>query len=144
MLSSYIMTEETLYIPLHFHSFFSLLQGLLSPEEICRIARLKGYDSVGITDTNNLYGLIRFIKAAESEGIKPLQAQSFQSRAGSSSPRTSWTIPDLNGCAEFSATSLSRKAPTLTRRNRNRTTMRQTSGKTDGKASLSFHREARL
>ena len=60
------------YAPLHFRSFFSLLRGCLSPEEICRYAREKAFPAVGMTDINNFYGLIRFIKAARQEQIKPV------------------------------------------------------------------------
>ncbi|MBN2535877.1 MAG: DNA polymerase III subunit alpha [Spirochaetales bacterium] len=58
--------------PIHFRSYFSLLKGCLSPEEICEYACSRGYPAVGITDINNFYGLPRFIKAAERSGIKPV------------------------------------------------------------------------
>jgi error-prone DNA polymerase len=60
------------YIPLHFRSYFSLLRGCLSPEEICRYARSQGYTAVGMADVNNVYGLVRFIRAAQEEGLKPV------------------------------------------------------------------------
>ncbi len=63
---------DDFYVPLNFHSYFSLLQGCLSPEEICRYAGEQGYSGIGITDSNNLYGMIRFITAAKNEGIKPV------------------------------------------------------------------------
>lgn len=65
------------YIPLGFHSYFSLLRGALSPEEICRYAASKGYKSVGLADTNNLYGAVRFVKAAQQEGVKPIVGASI-------------------------------------------------------------------
>ena len=64
--------SDKFYVPLNFRSYFSLLKGCLSPEEICRYAKEQGYQGIGITDTNNLYGMVRFMAAAESEGIKPV------------------------------------------------------------------------
>jgi error-prone DNA polymerase len=60
------------YVPLHYRSFFSLLRGCLSPEEVCRIAARRGYAAVGITDLNNMYGLMRFLNAANREGVRPV------------------------------------------------------------------------
>ena len=60
------------YVPLHFRSYFSLLRGCRSPEDVCRLARERGFPAVGLADRNNLYGVIRFLKAARREGIKPV------------------------------------------------------------------------
>ncbi len=57
---------------LHVHSYFSFGGGVLSPEDICRRARALGERVVGLTDTGNLYGLVRFLMAARREGLKPL------------------------------------------------------------------------
>ena len=64
--------DRICYIPLGFHSYFSLLHGALSPEEICRYASFKGYRAAGIADINNLYGAVRFVKAAKKEGVIPV------------------------------------------------------------------------
>jgi DNA polymerase III alpha subunit len=55
-----------------FRSYFSLLRGCRSPEEICRTARERGLSCVGMADVNNFYGLIRFLQAAAREGVKPI------------------------------------------------------------------------
>jgi len=55
-----------------FRSYFSLLRGCRSPEEICRFARERGFASVAMADVNNFYGLIRFLQAARREGVKPV------------------------------------------------------------------------
>ena len=60
------------YVPIHMRSYFSLLRGVFSPEEICRAAREHGSPAIGIADINNMYGLVRFFSAAASEGIKPI------------------------------------------------------------------------
>ena len=67
-----IMKSAFPYVPLGFRSYFSLLKGCLSPEQICRYAREMGFSSVGLADENNFYGLIRFLKAAAREGVKPV------------------------------------------------------------------------
>jgi DNA polymerase-3 subunit alpha len=60
------------FSPIHFRSYFSLLKECLSPEDICSYAEKNGFPAAGITDINNVYGLIRFIKAAKRSGIKPV------------------------------------------------------------------------
>ncbi len=58
--------------PLHLRSSFSLLRGVFSPEELCDRAAGMGCTAAGITDINNFYGAVRFIRAAEMHGIKPV------------------------------------------------------------------------
>lgn len=55
-------------------SCFSLLEGVLTPEEICLAAVSAGYKALAVADRNNLYGLIRFLQAAEASGLKPVIA----------------------------------------------------------------------
>ncbi len=68
------------YIPLHFRSYFSLLEGVLSPEEICVHVKKNGYAACGIQDVNNLYGFMRFVRACENEGIKPVAGAEIRVR----------------------------------------------------------------
>ncbi len=72
------------YAPVHFHSYFTLGRGCLSPEDLCRYARREGYKAVGLTDINNFYGLVRFLKAAEREEIKPVAGMVLSSKGASS------------------------------------------------------------
>jgi DNA polymerase III alpha subunit len=60
------------YAPIHLHSYFSLYRGCVSPEELCSYARKQRLTALGLTDTNNFYGLVRFLNAAEAAGLKPL------------------------------------------------------------------------
>ena len=60
------------YSPIHCRSHYSLLNGLLSPEEICRHSLLMGAGSVGISDINNFHGLIKFASTAKEMGLKAL------------------------------------------------------------------------
>jgi error-prone DNA polymerase len=67
-----ILPTNTSYTPLGFRSYFSLLKGCLSPEEICELAAAWGCKAVGLADINNLYALPRFVAAAGERGLKPV------------------------------------------------------------------------
>ena len=54
------------------HTFYSLMRGAASPEDICRDAREKGYASLALIDTDNLYGLWRFLRGCKQNGLRPL------------------------------------------------------------------------
>ena len=60
------------YAPMHCRTSFSLLNGCLSPEEVCAAAAADGYGAAAVADINNFYGLIRFARAASASGIKPI------------------------------------------------------------------------
>ncbi len=64
--------ERVVYPPLHCRSYFSLLRGVLSPEELCEEARWQGAKAVGLVDINGFYGLQRFAAAARQRGLKAL------------------------------------------------------------------------
>jgi len=59
-------------IPLTIRSYYSLMWGTSSPEEICAAAKQRGYNRLALTDTDNLYGLWPFLKACERTGITPI------------------------------------------------------------------------
>jgi len=71
---------------LHVHSYFSLGGGTLSPEDICRLARERREVAVGMTDTGNLYGLVRFLTAARREGVKPVAGAVLADGAAAGTP----------------------------------------------------------
>ncbi|MGL1936517.1 MAG: DNA polymerase III subunit alpha [Fibrobacterales bacterium] len=58
--------------PLHNHSYFSLLKGVPSVEELVAHAVQLGVTSLGLTDINSTSGLILFIEECRSYGIKPV------------------------------------------------------------------------
>jgi DNA-directed DNA polymerase III PolC len=59
-------------ISLHNHSNYSLLQGTIPLENLISFAKANSNQTVALTDTNNMYGLIQFAKKAEEENIKPV------------------------------------------------------------------------
>jgi error-prone DNA polymerase len=59
-------------IPLTVRSYYSLMWGTGSPQEICAAARQHGYTRLALTDTDNLYGMWPFITACRRSGIIPI------------------------------------------------------------------------
>ncbi len=59
-------------IPLTVRSYYSLMWGVHSPQEICATARRLGYERIALTDTDNLYGLWPFLKSCRRENITPI------------------------------------------------------------------------
>ncbi len=60
------------YVELHCHSAFSFLDGASLPEELAGRAAELGMPALALTDHDGLYGAVRFSKACEREGIKPI------------------------------------------------------------------------
>ncbi len=60
------------FVHLHLHSEYSLLDSTIRiPELVDRCVAL-GQPAVAVTDHQNLFALVKFYKAAESRGIKPI------------------------------------------------------------------------
>ncbi len=59
-------------IPLHVHSNYTLLKGTSRIEELIDKAKEQRLESLALTDTNGMYGLIPFAKKAKEQGIKPI------------------------------------------------------------------------
>jgi DNA polymerase-3 subunit alpha len=57
---------------LHVHSDFSLLDGANRVKKIPEIVSSKGMTAVALTDHGNLFGAIKFMKACEERGVKPV------------------------------------------------------------------------
>jgi len=59
------------YIELHCHSYFSLLDGASSPEDLLARAGELGMSALALTDHDAVYGAVRFVQAAQS-GVRPI------------------------------------------------------------------------
>lgn len=59
-------------LPLRLRSWYSLLQGIHSPAELCRLAKGFGYGGLAITDRDNLCGLWPFLQGCREEGLRPV------------------------------------------------------------------------
>jgi error-prone DNA polymerase len=60
------------FVNLHVHSQYSPMRGVSSLEDLCVAARSQGADTLALTDTNGLYGAVRFIEVAGENGLKPI------------------------------------------------------------------------
>ena len=60
------------FVHLHTHSSYSPMQGVPSLEALCQAVRTQGHDTLALTDTNGLYGAIRFLAVAREAGLKPV------------------------------------------------------------------------
>jgi error-prone DNA polymerase len=60
------------YVELHCHSNFSLLDGASHPEELVSRAAELGMKALALTDHDAVYGAPRFVRSAETQGIKPI------------------------------------------------------------------------
>jgi error-prone DNA polymerase len=76
MISGNLLSKSTnlqsSYVELHCHSYYSLLDGASSPEELVERASELSYPALALTDRNGLYGAVRFWRAARERGIRPL------------------------------------------------------------------------
>lgn len=60
------------FVHLHVHSDYSPMRGVSSLEELCVAARRHGLPALALTDTNGLYGAVRFIEQANQQGLRPI------------------------------------------------------------------------
>ncbi len=60
------------FVHLHTHTEYSLLDGMSRLGEITEIAARDGMPAVAITDHGNLFGAIKFHRAAQNAGVKPI------------------------------------------------------------------------
>jgi error-prone DNA polymerase len=66
------------YVELHTHSNYSFLDGASSVDDLVLAAKERGMDALALTDTNGLYGAVRFWNAAQEAGIKPIWGTELQ------------------------------------------------------------------
>ncbi len=60
------------FVHLHVHSYYSFLDGTISPEQLVRRASRLGYRHLALTDHNGLYGAVAFYRLAREAGIHPI------------------------------------------------------------------------
>src|SRR4249919_2359809 len=71
---------------LHLHSEFSLVDSTIRIADLVGRCVAQGQPAVAITDQNNLFGLVKFYKAAESAGIKPIAGADLLLAEGDEAP----------------------------------------------------------
>ena len=60
------------FVHLHAHSPYSFLDGASSIDDLVAATAAHGQDALALTDTNGVYGAVRFWNAARERGIKPI------------------------------------------------------------------------
>ncbi|CUS37922.1 DNA polymerase III subunit alpha [Candidatus Nitrospira nitrificans] len=60
------------FVHLHTHSSYSPMWGVPTVEALCQAVKDQGQEYLALTDTNGLYGTIRFLKVAREHGLKPI------------------------------------------------------------------------
>ena len=73
-----------MYAALHTHTYYSLLDGVLSPERLARRAAWLDIPALALTDHDAVYGVIPFAQECESVGITPLIGAEMT---------VAWTLP---------------------------------------------------
>ncbi|MCJ0762793.1 DNA polymerase III subunit alpha [Variovorax terrae] len=61
-----------MFVHLRIHTEFSVVDGTNRVDDIVKAAAADGQPALAITDLNNLFGAIKFYKAARGAGVKPL------------------------------------------------------------------------
>ena len=61
-----------MYIPLHCHSYYSLLDGSASPEDYIDRVNELGIPAMSINDHGTTAGWRHFLRAAKAGGVKPI------------------------------------------------------------------------
>ncbi len=61
-----------MWIPLHTHSYYSFLKGLVSPFELAKAAAAQAIPALALTDTQILAGAIEFHDACRTLGVRPI------------------------------------------------------------------------
>ncbi|MEG1070443.1 MAG: DNA polymerase III subunit alpha [Akkermansia sp.] len=66
------MPENTQFVHLHTHTEFSLLDGAMQTDAMCKRCVEYGMSSIAMTDHGNMFGAIEFYQNAHKSGIKPI------------------------------------------------------------------------
>ena len=60
------------FVHLRLHTEFSLVDGVVRIDELAAATRAAGMPAVAVTDQCNLFALVKFFRAAQAAGIKPI------------------------------------------------------------------------
>lgn len=60
------------FVHLHVHSHYSLLDGLMKPKAIVKLAKERDFSAIALTDMGSMYGAIEFYQACLDQGVKPI------------------------------------------------------------------------
>ena len=60
------------FVHLRVHTEYSLVDGLIRVPELVKAVRAAGMPAVAVTDQSNLFGMVKFYRAALAAGVKPV------------------------------------------------------------------------
>jgi DNA polymerase-3 subunit alpha len=60
------------FVHLRLHSEFSIVDGLIRIDDVVKAAAKDAQPALAITDLSNLFGMVKFYKAARGKGVKPV------------------------------------------------------------------------
>jgi len=60
------------FVHLHLHSEFSLVDSTLKLKKLVAATQRRGMPAIAVTDQHNLFALVKFYRAAQAAGIKPI------------------------------------------------------------------------
>lgn len=60
------------FVHLRVHTEYSLVDGMVRIDELCAAAAAAGMPAVAVTDQSNLFAMVKFYRAAQAAGIKPI------------------------------------------------------------------------
>jgi len=63
---------STPFVHLHLHTEYSIVDGLVRVEPLIEAVARARMPAVAVTDQNNLFAMVKFYKAAEAAGVKPI------------------------------------------------------------------------
>src|SRR6266702_1918220 len=69
------------WVELHTHSNYSFLDGASDVDDLADAAVEQGLDTLALTDTNGLYGAVRFANAAKERGLRPISGAELHLQA---------------------------------------------------------------
>ena len=93
-----------MFVHLRLHTEFSVVDGTNRIDDTAQAAAADGQPALAITDFNNLFGAIKFYKAARGNGVKPLLgAEILLEAEGSAAPsRLILLVQDVQGYLNLS------------------------------------------
>ncbi len=67
----------TNFVPIHMHSEYSLLDGMITVKDLIKICKDNGYKAAAITDHGNMSAAIEFYEKFKKEDLKPIIGSEF-------------------------------------------------------------------
>ncbi|MFA5631532.1 MAG: DNA polymerase III subunit alpha [Porticoccaceae bacterium] len=104
------MSAEPRFIHLRVHTEYSLVDGIVRIKPLIKALKGMAMPAVAITDVCNLFALVKFYKAAQSVGIKPICGSDLQIINGSGDGQHTMTLLAQNGSGYHNLTCLISKA----------------------------------